>query len=73
MLYSLRGNGQPAYALHVNAFKDGTSFYILERRHYPAEPVTVLCFTITSKGWLIGDGRDMQTARRAQRLTKNWA
>lgn len=72
MLYSLRGVSGPKYALLVTQFDNGGASYRLERREYPNPPRVVLAFCVTRQGWLIGDGRDMQTARRAQTLTANW-
>lgn len=59
--------------LRVTPFDDGGAFYEL-RAYYWGKPArTLLAFSVTAQGWLVGDGRDMQTARRAQRLTGNWA
>jgi len=66
--YSERGQ----YRLAVTDLGDGGTYYVLVRDPWPGTPKIVLAFSVTRQGWLIGDGRDQQTARRAQRLAGQW-
>ena len=60
-------------ALRVTDVGQNGTHYWLRARQLSCPDFTLLCFSITREGYLIGDGKDLQTARRAQRLTRNWA
>jgi hypothetical protein len=60
------------YLLLASQHDNGTSTYCIRRMREGFSVGIVLAFHVTQQGWLIGDGRDKTTARRAQRLTGNW-
>ena len=61
------------YRLRAETWNDGGTHYLLTRPCGRHGQTVVLAFSITARGYLVCDGRDLYTAARAWRLTKNWA
>jgi hypothetical protein len=59
------------YVLWFERKANETTFYHLQRCSYGATPKTVLCFSVTRDGFLLGDDRDTLTAERAAQITEN--
>lgn len=70
MLHRYRRHG--CYVLETVAYADGLTLYELRNVCPTKHSPVVLAFSITPKGYLIGDRRDPQTARRAMAHTSDW-